>query len=73
MLNLVTKYKHTNLKGGTFSIKDSEGKCYALGPYGTIVLDKNNEIKNMILVEKITEERTKNINKKVINNDSSTR
>ena len=64
-------YKHINVSQGTFSIKDSKGVCYALGPRQVLILDKNNEVKGMIEVEKI-EQKTNNIKQtKVKKHDSS--
>ena len=66
------KYKHTNLKQGTFSVKDSKGVCYALEPGKELILDMKNVMPGMIKIEQIEkeekeekEEKANKYNKKI--------
>ena len=54
------KYTHKNITEGTFSVKDSKGVCYALGPGAELILDKDNSFEGRIVVEKIKEEKKDN-------------
>ena len=60
----MTLYKHKNLTHGTFSVQDSEGECYALGPGQELVLDKDNSWEGRIEVEKTEEKKISNKLKK---------